>query len=99
MAEGSSMQECNQELLISVIIPVFNGEKYISATIESVLAQSYRQMEIIVIDDGSTDGTAQAVQRFNDPRLRYLHQANAGASAARNLGVFESQGAFIAFLD
>src|SRR5436309_7380613 len=83
---------------VSVIIPVFNGERYIRQTIESVLAQTYRDFELLVIDDGSTDGTAEAVKEY-EKDLRYVHQGNGGASKARNQGIRFSQGKYIAFLD
>lgn len=84
--------------LISVIIPVYNGEKYLAQAIESILAQAYRPLEIIVVDDGSTDGSAEIVQRFGEP-IRYVYQTNQGAAAARNRGVEEAQGEYYAFLD
>lgn len=83
--------------LVSVIIPVYNGERYISQAIHSVLAQDYRPLEIIVVDDGSTDQTAQIAQEFSE--VIYLHQSNQGPGSARNLGVLSSRGEFIAFLD
>src|SRR5438093_7588070 len=83
---------------VSVIIPVFNGERYIRQTIESVLAQTYNNFEILVIDDGSTDGTAEAVKEY-EKNLRYVRQGNGGASKARNQGIRFSQGKYIAFQD
>ena len=84
--------------LISCIVPVFNGERYLGDAIESICQQTYQKFEIIVIDDGSTDGTA-AVARQYGHRIRYLRQLNAGTGAARNLGLAAAQGEFIAFLD
>jgi GT2 family glycosyltransferase len=84
--------------LVSVILPVHNGEGFLAEAIESVLAQDYRPIEIIVIDDGSTDATARIAVGFED-RVRYYHQPNAGPAAARNFGVREANGEFIAFID
>jgi glycosyltransferase involved in cell wall biosynthesis len=84
--------------LISCIIPVFNGERYLGEALDSILAQTYRPIEIIVIDDGSTDGTAELVARYGD-RIRYVRQHNEGAPTARNAGLSVARGAFIAFLD
>lgn len=83
--------------LISAVIPVFNGERYLAEAITSVLAQSYRSLELIVVDDGSTDGTRELVRRF--PAARYYHQAHAGIGAARNRCLAMAQGEMIAFLD
>jgi len=84
--------------LVSVVIPAFNGAAYIGETIASILAQTYRPIEVLVVDDGSTDRTAEIVQRFGEP-VRYLRQENAGTAAARNRAVAESRGEFIALLD
>lgn len=84
--------------LISCIVPVFNGERYLREAIESILAQTYRPLEIIVADDGSTDKTAAVVAGYGE-RVQYLHQSNAGPAAARNLGLRAAQGEFVAFLD
>lgn len=86
------------KLRISVIIPVYNGERYLAEAIESVLAQTYRPIEIIVVDDGSTDGSADVAQRFPPP-VRYRFQPHSGAGAARNRGIGMAQGSFFAFLD
>jgi len=84
--------------LISCIVPVFNGETYLAEAIESILKQSYRPIEIIIADDGSTDGTATVAGRYGK-QIRYLRQANAGTAAARNLGLSAAAGEFVAFLD
>ena len=84
--------------LVSVIIPVYNGERFLAEAVESVFAQTYRAVEIIVVDDGSTDGTASVAGRFGD-RITFLRQDNAGVGPARNRGVRAASGAFIAFLD
>jgi len=84
--------------LITCIVPVYNGERYLGEAIESILKQSYRPIEIIVADDGSTDGTASIAASYGK-QLRYLRQPNAGPAAARNLGISMSAGEFVAFLD
>lgn len=83
---------------ISVVIPVFNGERFIAAAIESVLSQTTSIFEVIVVDDGSTDGTRAVVTGRGD-RVRYERQVNAGPAAARNLGIEHARGEFVAFLD
>lgn len=82
---------------ISVIIPVYNGERYLAEAIESVLKQTLPPAEVIVVDDGSTDYSAAIAQSF--ATVRYLHQPNAGSNAARNRGILHSTGNFLAFLD
>src|SRR5712692_4293853 len=84
---------------VSVVIPVYNGERYLAEAISSVLDQTYKNFELIVVDDGSTDQSAAVVRSFTDDRIRYLYQSNGGASKARNLGVAASRGTVIAFLD
>lgn len=83
---------------ISVVIATFNRANYLPATIQSVLNQTFRDFELIVVDDGSTDATRALLESYGS-RLRHFHQANGGASAARNLGVRHSRGAWIAFQD
>ena len=86
--------------LVSVIIPTFNRARLIVRTIESVLAQSYQNMEIIVVDDASTDNTGAVVQHISDPRIKYFQlETNGGPSKARNAGVEQARGEFVAFLD
>ena len=88
------------EPLVSVIIPVFNRAHTIHRAISSVLAQSYRNFEIIVVDDASSDGLAVALDIFNDASLRCIaHPRNRGAAAARNTGIAAANGEFVAFLD
>jgi len=85
--------------LVSVIIPVYNGERYLAAAITSVLAQTYSPVEVIVVDDGSTDGSADVVRSFGTA-VRYETQRHGGSpDAARNHGVELSQGEYLAFLD
>jgi glycosyltransferase involved in cell wall biosynthesis len=84
--------------LVSIIIPVYNCERYLGEAIESVLSQTYRMIEVIVVDDGSTDGSGNVAKRFGLP-VKYTFQANGGTGAARNRGVELAQGKFLAFLD
>jgi glycosyltransferase involved in cell wall biosynthesis len=83
---------------ISVIIPVYNGERYITQAIDSVLAQGHPDLEVVVVDDGSTDGTAALVRAYRG-RVVYVFQHNAGSSVARNNGCRLATGEFLAFLD
>lgn len=83
--------------LVSVIIPVHNGGRYLRAALESVFAQTYRPFEVIVVDDGSTDDSGVIAQSF--PEVRYIHQENQGVAAARNNAIEVAQGEFFAFLD
>ena len=83
--------------LVSVIIPVFNGAKYLGDAIESVLAQYYRPFELIVVDDGSTDRSASIVRNYKD--IHYIYQPNMGVAVARNTGLAAARGTYIAFLD
>lgn len=83
---------------VSVVIPTYNNARFVAEAVESVLQQTYRDYEIVVIDDGSTDTTRDVLAPFQD-RIHYLHQENAGAGAARNRGIEESRGELIAFLD
>jgi glycosyltransferase involved in cell wall biosynthesis len=84
--------------LISVVIPAYNGEQFLSQSIGSVLAQTYRNLELIVVDDGSTDGSVKILENYG-ARIRLLRQKNRGAGAARNTGIRAARGKWIAFLD
>src|SRR3954470_765888 len=84
---------------VSAIIPTFNRRQYIQRAIDSVLAQTLPVDEIIVIDDGSTDGTAEAVEAWYGSRIRVIRQENSGVSGARRRGIQEARGEWIAFLD
>jgi glycosyltransferase involved in cell wall biosynthesis len=84
--------------LVSVVVPVWNGEAYLGEALDSVLAQDYGPLEVVVVDDGSTDGSAAVAARYGDP-VRCVRQANQGPAAARNRGLAESRGALLAFLD
>ena len=83
---------------VSVVIPVYNCEKYIAAAIDSVLCQTYKDYEIIVVNDGSSDGTNDILLRYGS-KIRVVSQTNSGPAGARNTGVFNAKGEFIAFLD
>lgn len=84
--------------LVSCIIAVFNGEAYLHEAIESLLAQTYPSIEVIVVNDGSTDGTADVIGRYGD-LVRVVHQSNCGVSIARNRGAAMATGQFLSFLD
>jgi glycosyltransferase involved in cell wall biosynthesis len=84
--------------LVTAVIPVYNGERFLFETIESVLAQTYPNIECIVVNDGSTDDTGKVVQSFGD-KVRYFEKPNGGVSSARNLGIEKAEGELIAFLD
>ena len=86
---------------ISIIIPVYNGEKYLARCLDSVLAQNFSDVEILCIDDGSTDGSLAILREYaaRDSRIRVLEQENSGASTARNAGLDAAQGTWIAFVD
>ncbi len=86
---------------ISIIVPVYNGEKYFAECIQSILDQSFADIEIIVINDGSTDGSLSLIERYaqNDSRIVVINQKNKGVSAARNAGLSKARGDYIMFVD
>jgi glycosyltransferase involved in cell wall biosynthesis len=95
------MMNCNfisHHPLVSVIVPAYNAAKYLAQNIESVLRQTYRNFELLVVDDGSTDDTAEVVARYGD-RVIYFRKPNGGGASARNYGIARSRGEFIAPLD
>ncbi len=85
--------------LVTIIIPTYNYERYLPRAIESCINQSYGNLEIIIVDDGSTDSTAQIVKKITDRRILYHYQVNQGVSVARNRGLQLAKGNFIGFLD
>ena len=87
--------------MISVIVPIYNTEHYLRQCIDSILNQTYRELEILLIDDGSSDGSGEICDEYGriDTRIRVFHTENKGLSAARNLGLREAKGDYIAFVD
>jgi glycosyltransferase involved in cell wall biosynthesis len=83
--------------LVSVIIPVYNGEAFLAEAIESVIAQTYQPIEIVVVDDGSTDESAEVAQAYKE--VQYIYQENSGVAAARNTGLSATKGSIMAFQD
>ncbi|BAB73987.1 glycosyltransferase family 2 protein [Anabaena sp. FACHB-709] len=84
---------------LSVIIPVYNSESSVAETLRSVLAQTYRDLEIIIVDDGSTDKSIDICKQFQDERIRIIHQQNRGLAGARNTGIRQARGEYLAFVD
>ena len=95
------MSDCESEKLISVIIPVYNTAPYLDACLSSVCAQGWKCLEILLVDDGSTDGSGAICDAWSrrDPRIRVFHKENEGVSSARNEGLTNTTGEFIAFVD
>lgn len=85
--------------MFSVVIPLYNKERSVKNTIESVLNQTFQDFEVIVVNDGSTDNSLEVVKSFNDERIRIINQKNSGVSSARNRGIKEAKYDWIAFLD
>jgi len=103
MAGAAPVQDAGRDStreLVSVVIPLWNARDYVRATVESALRQTYRPIEVLVIDDGSTDGSRETIEdliRSGD--VRYVRQTNGGVSSARNRGIQEARGRYLAFLD
>ena len=87
--------------MISVIVPVYNVEKYLKTCLDSIIAQTESDLEILLIDDGSSDDSGKICDEYSikDQRIRVFHTDNRGVSAARNLGLLESKGDYIGFVD
>lgn len=90
---------CRQIVTVSIVMPAYNAGQFIEQAIESVRAQTFPNWELLIVDDGSTDGTAAILARQNDSRIKVLHQPNAGVSAARNAALDVARGEFVTFLD
>ncbi len=90
-----------RETLLSVIIPVYNVEEYLVKCVESILGQTYRNLEVILVDDGSKDGSGRICDELaaKDPRVRVIHQENGGLSKARNAGIEAANGEYLTFVD
>ena len=90
-----------ESALLSVIVPVYNSREYLNNCIESILLQTYTNLEIICVDDGSSDGSERLLDSISerDERIKVIHQTNAGVSAARNRGIDEATGQYIGFVD
>ena len=84
---------------VSVIMPVFNADKYVAHAIRSILSQTFTEWELIVVNDGSTDNSEEVILSFNDPRIRYFTKENGGVSTARNCALKKARGEFICFVD
>lgn len=86
---------------VSIITPCYNGKRFLAETIESVLAQTYTNWEMIIVDDGSTDGSADLIKEYvnRDSRIQYIKQENGGSASARNTGISAASGRYFAFLD
>lgn len=98
-AQFIKMKRCTSHPLISVLIPTFNRQLYLAHAIKSALNQSYDSFEVVVVDDGSTDSTADVVLQFSDSRLRYILKEHSGAPATRNRCICEAQGKYLLWLD
>jgi len=96
--EGQSKISEERPVLVSVVMPTYNRRNYIRESLDSVLAQDFSAFEVIVVDDGSTDGTEEEIRPYED-RIRYIRQENRGAGVARNVGIRNARGTYIAFMD
>ena len=85
--------------LISVVVNVFNGEKYIKKCLDSIINQTYKNIEILIVNDGSTDKTLEVCKSIKDKRIRIIDQKNIGISLSRNVGMDNSKGDYIFFVD
>lgn len=104
LQNGESMKKLSEQQktpLVSIIVPVYQVKEYISECVESLLAQTYTNLEILLVDDGSTDGSGEICDEYavKDSRVRVVHQGNCGPSAARNIGLDLAKGNYVAFVD
>lgn len=90
-----------KDILVSLILPVYNVEKYLAICIESVVNQAYQNLEIILVDDGSTDKSGMICDKYalKDRRIKVIHKSNEGVSTARNVGIKQATGDYICFAD
>jgi len=84
---------------VSVVMPIYNVERFVASSIESVLAQTFTDFELILVDDGSTDSSPDICRQYRDPRIRIVSQANRGLPGARNTGIRNATGEFVAIID
>lgn len=91
----------NNDFLISVIVPVYNIQDYLERCVRSIMGQTYKNLEILLVDDGSTDGSGELCERLakEDERIRVFHKENGGSSSARNVGIREAKGDYLGFID
>lgn len=93
------MEQSERKPVFSVIIPTYNREKLIGRAIDSVLNQTFKDFELIIVDDGSTDNTKEIIERYTDQRIRYIYKENGGQNSALNKGIEFAKGKYVAFLD
>ena len=91
--------DSHSRVRVSIIVPLYNGERFLAVTLDAALAQTFADFELIVVDDGSTDHSHEVLKRYGDPRLRIVRQENSGAAGALMMGVGVATGEYIAFLD
>ena len=89
----------NNRPLVSIVVPVYNVENYVSKCIQSIFRQTFKNYELIVVNDGSTDNSLSKLQKFSDNRLKIINQKNKGLSGARNTGIKRAIGKYITFID
>ena len=95
------MKNNNNQNLVSVIVPVYNILDCLERCVDSLLAQTYKEIEILLVDDGSTDGTGTLCDQLaeKDSRIRVFHKENGGSSSARNVGIQQARGEYLGFVD
>ena len=95
------MQQKNNFITVSIIVPIYNTEKYLEECLKSIVTQSYPYLEIICVNDGSTDKSSEIIEKFakNDRRIVVINQENKGLSAARNVGTDKARGEYIMYVD